>query len=569
MTTYQEIQIPPVKEGDLRRITPRRKPDLPERIAGAAHWMQPGASPNNRNPPPSYHAINHIDSLYYPTEFINDHWYWIEWDDSDKYFGYWVRHEGLLKQGYANLGWDGRSLDITTPQASQGPGFSEARGRAESSSTQPVVSSEKGDSEEEDDPIDRNPTQTAALAAYLEGNPIFEDIAEAVDAPEDRTHYLPTILPSAARLQPAALNPIRVRSTNTGGEAATAAATQDAARLITNAVKIDGQLKGRVPETFDGDRTQAKAFANAFELFWMTNDENSTMKIPYKRCTYFLGLLGGTKVDDWVIDQARILHNKVTRQDNRIARTEETLWNDLQTAFDQAFTNTNAVEQARTDLNKLEMAGEQIDEYIAKFENLLRKADIPRSEIGAIEKFKDGLKRGIFGAIMKRDTWPTNIDEWEEAARREVRRYSIIKEAMGARGNPFMSTRQSKWMDALKKTKPRRDETIPMDIDSARAEEISSGKTRRFPQKNKDQERMKKEGLCFGCQQKGHLRRDCPKGKGPNSRIPPKTEGRAATVDTKDSKKEGQTPDLAGQIRSLDDEGRENLLTTLLENPDF
>ena len=117
-------------------------------------------------------------------------------------------------------------------------------------------------------------------------------------------------------MQPVSLNPIRVRSTNTGGAAATAAATQDAARLITNAVKIDGQLKGRVPETFNGDRTQAQKFANAFELFWMTNDENSTMKIPYKRCTYFLGLLSGTKVDDWVIDQARILHDKVTRTDN-------------------------------------------------------------------------------------------------------------------------------------------------------------------------------------------------------------------------------------------------------------
>jgi len=215
------------------------------------------------------------------------------------------------------------------------------------------------------------------------------------------------------------------------------------------------------------------------------------------------------------------------------------------------------------------MAGDQIDEYIAKFENLLHKADIPRSETGAIEKFKDGLKRGIFGAIMKQDTWPTNIDEWEEAARREVRRYSIIKEAMGARGNPFMSIRQSRWIEALKKTKPRKDEAVPMDINLARTEEISSGKTSRFPQRNKDQERMKKEGLCFGCQQKGHLHCDCPKGNGSSSKTLPKSEGRAAAVETEDLKKNGQPPDLARQIRSLDDEGRENLLTSLLEHPDF
>ena len=565
---YQEVSIAPFQTPkELRRLTPRRRADLPENIAGQAEWMQPDASANNRRIPPSYHAIN-SHGVYYPVEYVNNQWYWLEWDDSDDYFGYWIRPQGLMAQGEAGLGWDGRTYDVPTPQAIQGPSFVEARERAESSSTQPEAS-EKGQLEDDDDPVDKDPVHTAALAALFEENPVFEDVAEAVDAPEDRTHYLPTILPSAAKMQPVSLNPIRVRSTSTGGEAATAAATQDATRLITNAVKIDGQLKGRVPETFDGDRTQAQKFANAFELFWMTNDENSTMKVPYKRCTYFLGLMSGTKVDDWVIDQARILHDKVTRTDNRIPRTEESLWNDLRKNFGKAFTNTNEIEQARTDLNKLEMAGEQIDEYIAKFENLLRKADIPRTETGAIEKFKDGLKRGIFGAIMKRDIWPSNIDEWEEAARREVRRYSIIKEAMGTRGNPFMSTRQSRWMEALKKTKPRKDEAVPMDIDLARLEEISTAKTRHFPQKNKDQERMKKEGLCFGCQQKGHLRRDCPKGKGPRSKAQPKAEGRVAAVEADNSKVEGSPPDLARQIRSLDDEGRENLLTTLLENPDF
>jgi hypothetical protein len=43
------------------------------------------------------------------------------------------------------------------------------------------------------------------------------------------------------------------------------------------------------------------------------------------------------------------------------------------------------------DLAKLKMEGNNIDDYIAKFENLLRKADIPRTEVGSIQKFKDRL----------------------------------------------------------------------------------------------------------------------------------------------------------------------------------
>jgi hypothetical protein len=43
------------------------------------------------------------------------------------------------------------------------------------------------------------------------------------------------------------------------------------------------------------------------------------------------------------------------------------------------------------DLAKLEMEGNNIDDYIAKFKNLLCKADIPHTEVGSIQKFKDRL----------------------------------------------------------------------------------------------------------------------------------------------------------------------------------
>lgn len=83
------------------------------------------------------------------------------------------------------------------------------------------------------------------------------------------------------------------------------------------------------------------------------------------------------------------------------------------------------------------MQGDQIDEYIAKFENLLKQAEIPCTEVGAIEKFHNGLQKGVTGAILKHNTWPTTIDEWEENARREVRRYAIMKEVLGGKSNPF------------------------------------------------------------------------------------------------------------------------------------
>jgi hypothetical protein len=109
----------------------------------------------------------------------------------------------------------------------------------------------------------------------------------------------------------------------------------------------------------------------------MNNEENSHMKNPYKRCTYFLGLCSGVHVEDWVFQQIKELKDKTTRRSDPITKDKEDLWQDLIQNFANAFTWTGKVEQARINLANLEMKGDNIDEYIAKFKNLLRKGEIP------------------------------------------------------------------------------------------------------------------------------------------------------------------------------------------------
>jgi hypothetical protein len=198
-----------------------------------------------------------------------------------------------------NLGWLGNIPETQTPIAR----LSHFRERAKSSSIQPEQ--EPPEQSSEGDDMDRNSALTEELAQTFVTALIFEDIAEAIETPQDRTHYLPTIVPPAHVIQPVGVNPppLRIRATREE----TIAATTDTTKLITNAIKLDGSLKGKVPEAFDGDRTKTQKFLNMFSLFWMNNEDNSHMKIPYKRCTYFLGLFDGNKVDDWVQDQTAIL----------------------------------------------------------------------------------------------------------------------------------------------------------------------------------------------------------------------------------------------------------------------
>ena len=55
------------------------------------------------------------------------------------------------------------------------------------------------------------------------------------------------------------------------------------------------------------------------------------------------------------------------------ADNDENLWNKFIAKFGWAFADTAAAEQAYADLNNLEMKGDEVDEYIASYENLLAR----------------------------------------------------------------------------------------------------------------------------------------------------------------------------------------------------
>ena len=149
-----------------------------------------------------------------------------------------------------------------------------------------------------------------------------------------------------------------------------------------------------------------------------------------------------------------------------MAKDNETLLDSLKQAFKNTYVNTGQIEQAHMELQKHKMEADLIDDYIAKFENLLAKGGIPHTEAGAIEKFKDRLKRGIQQGILNQDTWPTTIDGWEESTRREVCHYGIMKEALSKHGQAF--PKPTKWQaDAHRFFGKKKNDPVPMEVDAA------------------------------------------------------------------------------------------------------
>ena len=244
---------------------PQEKADLPNSVKGAALWLKLTANARGNIPPASYHVLH--DGMYHPIEFVNNAWYFINWDDG-KFLGYWVSPDHRIEAGSYQLGWLGAATEAETLCGSAS--FMQIRERAESESTQPKETSLVSHKGDDNDLVDHNPEQTKALAESLFYRFTIANIVKEVEPSQPREHYMPTTLPSAYRLTLVDVNPIHVRSTVTAPE--NIAATQGVTQLITNVVKIDGQLKGKVLETFNGDRTKAETFINSFNLFWMTND---------------------------------------------------------------------------------------------------------------------------------------------------------------------------------------------------------------------------------------------------------------------------------------------------------
>ena len=156
MDSAQELYNEGLNQG-WNQITVRDSDDLPESIKKDVLWINPSLSRNGHDIPASYHALHKGD--YYPIEFINGDWYWLDWDN-DRYLGYWFEPKKKIPHGDKGLGWLGRESEFPTPMP--GGSFTTLRNRAESDSTQdqevPVVPAE------DDDFIDTNPAQSEALA---------------------------------------------------------------------------------------------------------------------------------------------------------------------------------------------------------------------------------------------------------------------------------------------------------------------------------------------------------------------------------------------------------------------
>ncbi len=127
---------------------------------------------------------------------------------------------------------------------------------------------------------------------------------------------------------------------------------------------------------------------------------------------FFLTYIKGSRVNEWVIAVNRWL----TRQlQGGIANTDERLWNEVAASFLRCFADNLAKEKAQSLLCEgIKMKGEDIDSYIAKFEEAVQTAEYRFDMPQTIDTFTEGLPTGLYQKILELDR-PHSYDQWKQA----------------------------------------------------------------------------------------------------------------------------------------------------------
>jgi hypothetical protein len=125
---------------------------------------------------------------------------------------------------------------------------------------------------------------------------------------------------------------------------------------------------------------------------------------------FVLSYIKGPNIDDWVADQVEILNEKTTRVQNPIDRADKVLWNDFNTAFTTAFTDTAKEQVAHQKLMALKMYKDDVDSYIATFGNLVKAAGYDHNTKGTMHLFAQGLRPELLRAILYSNNIPDTID---------------------------------------------------------------------------------------------------------------------------------------------------------------
>ena len=124
-------------------------------------------------------------------------------------------------------------------------------------------------------------------------------------------------------------------------------------------------LQGKEPPVFDGNRQETDHFIHELRLYQFVNTTHPIMTNPWQKVAHALTYVSGLNIYEWKRNAENwILSIPAPSAPNK------TIYDNFEEEFVASWADTNEPYRAATDLDKLRMEGEKIDEYVTTFAEL-------------------------------------------------------------------------------------------------------------------------------------------------------------------------------------------------------
>lgn len=493
----------------------RGRNDLPKEIKGKATWGR------YKDQESAYFVA--LGDGNHAVEFINDQWYWVEWyanahayrSSCDRFVRDPAKYGLGTKENPYLSPEDAERLNKASTSK-----LPESEGEEESNAAEPPTRQSEdipigNRSDDEDLATQVGAKMSTTTVAYARGGGV-------ITLPLENPMQPPSAIAQEVEYQQKGKEPERPYGRPPGdiqgggggdggdpppgddgggddhnyGEDDGPAGNNPAPGLPHFGIPTTRTLAGSVT-TFDGDRSKSIDFEKEFGIYRLLNASHPMIRVPMQRVALALSFIKGEKVNQWTYTMANWLAEQVYRTHDPVHPGNERLWNEFAVAFRRQYGDTALMQRSWARLQKLEMEKDDIDQYIAEFENLIMLAGKDRNDSMSVDYFRSGLKAGLQNVVLNRRPVPRTLDDWQAMAREEVEINTMKKASLGARPKFWLSSRESLWQDTTKvhtQSKQKKRDPNAMDIDVVRTSNVPP----------EERQTLMKEGRCFFCKEKGH-----------------------------------------------------------------